>query len=150
MRNGRRAVIALTAIQAIAVAGIVALQYFTTHRSGAARHITVISQQLESTVDYRILQIAAMLAISVAAVWLAWRWAGRKAHRSGGFTRELVILLIMLAVSILFFVLASRSTIRSYDYLCMLVFLIDMLQVVKTTVSSRTEKEGSSETTEVL
>ena len=117
-------------IEALLLIGTYVVNYFTRKRMGMARYVIYMNQKWEENYPIDKIQIAAVLAFLLLTALLLGAYFKRRKSGKINFEISIFLVLILTVVFIVFTILKSAETLRSYYFISILLGIALILQII--------------------
>lgn len=117
-------------IEVLLLIGTYVVNYFTRKRMGMARYVIYMNQKWEENYPIDKIQIAAVLAFLLLTALLLGAYFKRRKSGKINFEISIFLVLILTVVFIVFTILKSAETLRSYYFISILLGIALILQII--------------------
>lgn len=117
-------------IEVLLLIGTYVVNYFTRKRMGMARYVIYMNQKWEENYPIDKIQIAAVLAFLLLTALLLGAYFKRRKSGKINFEITIFLVLILTVVFIVFTILKSAETLRSYYFISILLGIALILQII--------------------
>lgn len=128
--------IVATIVEALLILGIFVINYFTRTRMGMARHVSARNFLWENAYDITKIKYLSIIVIVIMMILSLLFFVKRKKYINHKVSRTNIIMIILGVIYTVFILRYSTYDYKAYYYICLMLFLATILQIIKAIVKT--------------
>lgn len=124
----------MTILEAMAIAGCFIFNYFTVNKLGMVRWVNFHSMKWEKALPMTAIKVIVIAALLIFAALMMWIYIKRRTRtrKLAGLMAAGLVAVVLACVGYILF--CSLKTMRSYYFICILLCMAALIQLIKTAV----------------